>query len=176
MTGWSHAGPPQDTMPRLQSFVFRTLDVVIAGTALTFLFPLMLVIFFSVRVSDGASSIFRQRRVGVGGSYFWCLKFRSMVIDADFQLAQLLESDSEALAEWTRDQKLKRDPRITPFGRFLRKSSLDELPQLLNVIRGDMSIIGPRPIVPNEVERYGRYFVDYMKAAATTSAIVAVSR
>ena len=139
----------------------RALDVVVALVALVAFAPLMLMIAALIYFHDGGSPIFSHRRVGFGGRSFPCLKFRSMVMDADVRLRALLASDPEARAEWDRDQKLRKDPRITRLGHFLRKSSLDELPQLINVLRGEMSIVGPRPIVDAEVVRYGRRFGSY---------------
>jgi len=98
--------------------------------------------------------VFRHRRVGFNGKHFDCLKFRTMVTDAPERLQRLLESDPAAAAEWATNRKLRHDPRVTPIGDILRKSSLDELPQLFNVLRGDMSIVGPRPVTDEELERY----------------------
>lgn len=139
----------------------RVLDLMIAGTALVFLAPLLIFIALACRVSDPGPVFFAHSRCGRGGKMFGCLKFRSMVVDADQRLDALLASDAGARAEWTATHKLTNDPRITPLGRFLRKSSLDELPQLINVLRGEMSLVGPRPIVQAEISRYGRYIADY---------------
>jgi lipopolysaccharide/colanic/teichoic acid biosynthesis glycosyltransferase len=123
----------------------------------------MMVIAALVYVVDPGPIFFGQFRLGHEGRRFRCWKFRTMVIDAETRLTELLATDPAARAEWAKDCKLRNDPRITSIGRFLRKSSLDELPQLLNVLIGDMSLVGPRPIVHAEVERYGRYFKDYCK-------------
>jgi len=139
----------------------RALDLTIALSILIFTLPLLIVIAVLVRMQDGGRSLFAHERIGQNGRMFKCLKFRSMVLDADRRLSQLLESDPYARAEWDRDHKLKNDPRITRVGAFLRRSSLDELPQLFNVLRGDMSIVGPRPIVTAEISRYGRRFQHY---------------
>jgi len=141
----------------------RILDVGVASCALIFLGPLMVLVACLVYVVDPGPIFFAHRRLGKDGRTFPCLKFRSMVTDAEFRLQKLLATDAEAREEWARDYKLRRDPRITPIGNFLRKSSIDELPQIFNVLRGEMSIVGPRPIVEGEVERYGRYFVDYSR-------------
>ncbi|WP_294442423.1 sugar transferase [uncultured Sphingomonas sp.] len=137
------------------------MDVVAALIALVFFLPLMLIIALLIYASDPGPVLFAHRRVGKGGRHFRCLKFRSMAVDAEARLAELLANDPAARAEWSRDHKLKRDPRITTVGSFLRKSSLDELPQLFNVLRGEMGLVGPRPIVDAEVDRYGRYFSHY---------------
>jgi exopolysaccharide production protein ExoY len=136
----------------------RGLDVAVAGTALVLLLPLLLVVAGLVYAGDGRWPIFRHMRVGRDGRRFGCLKFRSMVVDGDAVLAAHLAADARARAEWAATHKLSADPRVTAVGRVLRKTSLDELPQLWNVLRGEMSLVGPRPIVPAEVTRYGRAF------------------
>ena len=141
--------------------VTRVLDVAIALVAILFLAPLLLLVASLIRGGDGGAALFRQERIGRGGKVFRCLKFRSMVLDADVRLNALLERDDAARSEWEKDHKLRVDPRITPLGRFLRKSSIDELPQLFNVLQGDMSIVGPRPIVAGEIVRYRGYFRHY---------------
>lgn len=123
--------------------------------------PLMLLVAVLIYVTDPGPIFFAHRRIGRDGVSFPCLKFRSMATDAQERLALLLESSAQARAEWERDHKLNYDPRITPIGQFLRRSSLDELPQLFNVLRGEMCLVGPRPITAEEKWRYGRYFKDY---------------
>ncbi len=138
----------------------RLLEVPVCFLLLLFLAPMMLII-AGVIMLDGGPALFKQERIGRGGRRFTCLKFRTMVIDAERRLQMFLDRDSRARAEWSRDHKLRYDPRITAFGRFLRRSSLDELPQLINVLSGDMSLVGPRPIVEAEACRYGRRFKSY---------------
>ncbi|MEO0972370.1 MAG: sugar transferase, partial [Pseudomonadota bacterium] len=114
-----------------------------------------------IRLSGGPI-LFRQRRIGRRGEMFSCWKFRTMVPDAQQALQRVLDADPAARAEWQRDQKLRDDPRVTRIGNFLRRTSLDELPQLLNVLRGEMSLVGPRPVVKDELVRYGsraRYYL-----------------
>ena len=139
----------------------RTLDIVFAIAALIFLFPVLVGIIVALAMHDGFPVVFKQRRIGLNGKEFTCYKFRSMAKDADARLAALLAESPEILREWTESQKLKTDPRIHRLGRFLRVSSLDELPQFINVIRGEMSIVGPRPIVMNEICRYGNSYRYY---------------
>lgn len=139
----------------------RALDILLSLAALWLIAPLLLVVAALIYLSDGGAPIFRHARVGKDGRIFGCLKFRSMICNADAALEDLLKSNPNARESWERDHKLHRDPRVTRLGRFLRKSSLDELPQLLNVLQGDMSIVGPRPIVAGEIERYGGYFQHY---------------
>jgi exopolysaccharide production protein ExoY len=131
----------------------RAMDVVGASILLLIFLPTMLLVALFVQ-RDGGPILYRHSRLGARGQTFDCLKFRTMHIDSQVMLENLLDGDPEARAEWDRDFKLRRDPRITPIGRFLRKSSMDELPQLINVLRGDMSLVGPRPIVEKEIARY----------------------
>jgi lipopolysaccharide/colanic/teichoic acid biosynthesis glycosyltransferase len=128
----------------------------IAALAVLVLSPLFVLVAAIVFLQDGGPVFFAHQRVGYRNKPFRCMKFRTMVVDAETRLQALLESDPAAREEWERDHKLRRDPRITPLGELLRRSSLDELPQLINVIRGEMSLVGPRPIVQAEVPRYGR--------------------
>ncbi len=139
----------------------RAFDIVGAIAAIVFLSPLLVTMMACAYVSGG-SPLFRHRRVGRGGVFFDCFKFRTMVTDADRVLQNLLDSDRRIKEEWLRDHKLRDDPRITRLGRFLRRTSLDELPQLWNVLRGDMSLVGPRPVVPDELRRYGRNVATFL--------------
>ncbi len=139
----------------------RLADLLMVVLAVVALAPLMLTLAFLIWVSDGGPPLFGHVRVGRMGQLFRCWKFRSMVVNSDKILAEHLAADPEARAEWEANHKLRRDPRITGVGRFLRASSLDELPQLWNVWVGQMSIVGPRPIVIAEIERYKDNFTDY---------------
>ena len=139
----------------------RAIDMLVALAILVFVAPMMLAIGLLIRRSDPGPVFFGHERVGRDRRRFRCWKFRSMATDAEQRLQDLLARDAQARAEWDRDHKLRDDPRITRLGAFLRKSSLDELPQLFNIIRGEMSLVGPRPIVEAEIPRYGRYFRHY---------------
>ena len=131
----------------------RALDIIGAGLGLVLLSPFFLVVALLVR-ADGGPAFFAHQRVGRGGKLFGCLKFRSMVVESQARLEALLASNPAARAEWEATRKLKNDPRITRIGRFLRSTSLDELPQLINVLRGEMSLVGPRPVQEAEIDRY----------------------
>lgn len=147
-----------------QSGILRPCDIVLSLAALLFFLPLMLLIAVVILITGGPGPVFfAHRRIGYGGRYYNCLKFRSMAKDADERLRHLLETCPESRAEWEIHQKLRNDPRITKVGQFLRKTSLDELPQFWNVLVGDMSLVGPRPIVDAERRRYGRYFESYLQ-------------
>lgn len=139
----------------------RVFDIIVAAVALFLLLPILLIIVVMIWLQDGGPVLFKQVRIGQGGRPFTCMKLRTMVIDAKPRLEALLAADVQARAEWARDQKLRNDPRVTLLGRALRETSLDELPQLINVLRGDMSIVGPRPIVDAEIVRYGKSFRHY---------------
>jgi Undecaprenyl-phosphate galactose phosphotransferase WbaP len=133
----------------------RFLDLAIVGIGGLILLPLLLIIALAVKISSPGPVLYGHTRLGLGGRHFTAYKFRSMVNDADAQLENLLASDPEARAEWEAHHKLHRDPRITGIGKFLRRTSFDEFPQLINILKGDMSLVGPRPIVDDEVEKYG---------------------
>ncbi len=142
----------------------RLFDVLVSALALLAFLPAMLVIALAIRVGSPGPIFFRQQRMGAGGERFHLLKFRTMVVDAEERLQAVLAGSPELRAEYAVFHKLTRDPRVTPFGRFLRKSSLDELPQLINVLRGEMSIVGPRPYLPGERGKMGGAYDSILRA------------
>ncbi|HWL82910.1 MAG TPA: sugar transferase [Roseomonas sp.] len=147
--GWHHVGK-------------RVLDVTASGAALLVLAPLFILLSLIIML-DGGSPVFGHERIGRNGRSFRCLKFRSMVPNSAEVLAKLLREDPEAAHLWATTRKLPKDPRVTSIGRFLRATSLDELPQLINVLRGEMSLVGPRPVVQEELtEHYGLAAVSYL--------------
>ena len=129
----------------------RSFDILFSLFALILLLPLMFFIVVLVRCTSKGKSVYKHPRIGRNGKSFHCYKFRTMYPDADARLKELLAMHPELRDEWVSSHKLKNDPRVTPFGKFLRKCSLDELPQFWNVLRGDMSVVGPRPVVLAEV-------------------------
>ncbi|MEO1660036.1 MAG: sugar transferase [Pseudomonadota bacterium] len=141
----------------------RVFDIAAAIFGLIFFGPILIGFAIAIKLSDGGPAIFSQMRRGKGGRMFRCYKLRSMVPNASERLKTLLATDIDARNEWNLTQKLQSDPRITPIGRFIRKTSIDELPQFFNVLKGDMSLVGPRPIIDREVSRYGKYIADYDK-------------
>ncbi len=145
----------------LARFVKRLSDVAIAGASLTLLSPVLLILYAAVRLVSRGPAFYGQRRLGCNNRSFTAWKFRTMAIDADGILMHALGKDPQLRVEWERDHKLKNDPRVTSIGRILRKTSLDELPQLWNILIGDMSVVGPRPIVKQEIVKYGDTFNDY---------------
>ncbi len=143
--------------------LIRLADILISLFALLFLLPGLLAVALLVKLQDGGPVLYGQTRIGKDMRPFKCLKFRSMRTNSAELLAELLQRDPVARAEWDADHKLRHDPRITMFGNFMRKTSLDELPQLFNVLVGDMSLVGPRPIVEAEVVKYGRSMRHYCR-------------
>lgn len=151
------SGPDKDRSYRARGLyrhgMKRALDLVLVLLSAPFVVPIIAVLAVLV-ARDGGTPFYTQDRVGKGGRVFRMLKLRSMVVDADARMVAHLQSDPEARAEWDAHQKLRNDPRITRFGQFLRKSSLDELPQLWNVFTGDMSLVGPRPMMVSQKALY----------------------
>ena len=150
--------PPQGVEMRSikGEWVKRVFDLAVASAMLVLFAPLMLVVALAIYLTDGLPVIYAHTRIGRFGAPFPCLKFRTMVRDSEAALVRLLDADPDKRREWVETQKLLDDPRVLgSAGRFLRRTSLDELPQIFNVLRGEMSIVGPRPIVQKELERYG---------------------
>lgn len=142
-------------------FLKRSFDLLLSIAGMIIFVPAIAVISLCVYIDSPGPIIFAHKRIGKGGKSFPCYKFRSMAPNAAEALAKYLAENPAAREEWERDFKLKDDPRVTRVGNFLRKTSLDELPQLFNVIKGEMSLVGPRPIVTGEIEKYGKYIYDY---------------
>lgn len=151
---------PPDTAP-VTAFFWRMFDIVVATAILLVALPFLLILAVVMYLSDPGPLFFVHRRIGWRGQYFGCIKFRSMKVDGDRILQDHLARSEAARREWEATHKLRDDPRVTAVGRIVRKLSLDEFPQLINVLRGEMSIVGPRPIVEAEIARYGRYFEHY---------------
>jgi Undecaprenyl-phosphate galactose phosphotransferase WbaP len=154
--------------------VKRVFDIVASMSAIVVLSPVLIVIATLVKL-DGGPALYGHTRVGRHGKKFRCLKFRSMVVNSEQVLKDLLARDPEARAEWEREFKLKNDVRVTRIGRFLRRTSLDELPQFWNVLRGEMSFVGPRPIIDQELERYGEASKYYLMATPGITGLWQVS-
>lgn len=154
--------PPAGTFFKVHSSALkRAMDLVIALTVLAFVAPIFLIVYALIKIFDPGPALFSHLRVGRDGRMFTVYKFRTMRIDAQERLEEVLSSDPVAAAEWAQFQKLKNDPRVTLIGRILRRSSIDELPQLLNIVRGEMSVIGPRPVTSGEIHRYGAEYPYY---------------
>jgi exopolysaccharide production protein ExoY len=141
--------------------LYTVFNQLLAALLLVLVAPFMLATTWCIWREDGAPVVFAHWRVGQKGRLFRCFKFRSMVRNADAVLGELLERDADARAEWQRDRKLRRDPRILRVGHLLRRTSLDELPQLFNVLRGEMHLVGPRPVMVQEIPRYGTHMSHY---------------
>lgn len=148
----------------LGGIIKRVIDLTLASVVLFLLSPLLVLIASLIWVTAGHPILFAHTRIGQNGRMFRCYKFRTMLPDGDQILRRYLADDAAALKEWHLTRKLAKDPRVTSLGQLLRKSSLDELPQLINVIRGEMSCVGPRPVVANELDHYGAGKAEYLKA------------
>jgi exopolysaccharide production protein ExoY len=152
----------------IASFTYRAIkplaDLVIVFLTMPVLLPLGLMIAAAIRLTSDGSALYRHRRIGQFQQPLYVWKFRTMYKDSDQLLEQYLSTSPEARREWSETHKLRKDPRVTPIGKLLRKTSLDEIPQLINVLAGDMSVIGPRPIVDKEKAKYGMYFQMYSYA------------
>jgi lipopolysaccharide/colanic/teichoic acid biosynthesis glycosyltransferase len=162
VAGAAQVGPQPSALGAWLASGQRLLNQGLALLLLLLLAPLFALVAFLIWRRDGAPIFFGHYRVGHDGRIFRCLKFRTMLRDAEPALAALLARSPAARAEWQRDQKLENDPRVTQVGRFLRRTSLDELPQLINVLRGEMNLVGPRPITVGELTRYGRVRWHYL--------------
>jgi exopolysaccharide production protein ExoY len=142
----------------------RSFDITAACAGLVLLIPLLFLIAMAVKLADRGPIFYRHWRIGRNGAPFPCLKFRTMVPNSDAVLRRHLATNRRAASEWRAGCKLKDDPRITPLGLVLRKTSLDELPQLFNILKGEMSVVGPRPIVSEEIAKYGDAIEHYLAA------------
>ena len=162
MDDWNRLSSDAQAMPLPRGFnceirhipVKRIFDIVFSVSALAILSPLFLGIAIAVRLSSPGRIVYSHERIGRGGKSFRCYKFRTMYADADQRLQDILRASPELRKEWEASHKLKRDPRVTSIGSFLRKTSLDEFPQFLNVLKGDLSVVGPRPVVQMEVTKH----------------------
>lgn len=167
-SGRMHSPPAADRFTELTALgaerpeaLSRVFDIVFSVIVLIAVAPVLLVLIIIFQIDNPGSVFFVQERIGKNGARFPCLKLRTMVADAPERLTALLRDSPEARAEWDAHHKLRNDPRVTALGRFARNHSLDELPQLVNILLGHMSVVGPRPIVEAEIWRYGPLFADY---------------
>ena len=156
------SGPSPWSSRRAQWRMKLAADRILAGALLLLLLPALLCLIALVTSVSFGWPFFAHERIGRGGRRFRCLKLRSMRPDAAAMLEDLLARDEAAAREWETHRKLRNDPRIIPFGRFIRATSLDELPQLFNILRGDMSFVGPRPVTDAEIARYGAAAQHYL--------------
>ncbi len=138
----------------LSKILRRIFDILFSILVLILTFPLFIAIAIAIKLTDKGPIFFKHKRVGLNGKTFEVIKFRTMYPDAQEKLKELLEKDPKAREEWEKTFKLKNDPRVTPIGKFLRKTSLDELPQFINVLKGEMSVVGPRPVTEEELKKY----------------------
>ena len=155
----------------LYEVIKRIIDIVASFTGLILLSPLILIVSMLIKLESKGEVIFKQKRVGLNGKEFYMYKFRSMVINAE-ELKEQLESQNEMSGPMF---KIKDDPRITKVGKFIRKTSIDELPQLINVIKGDMSVVGPRPSLPKEVEKFEQWMMERLEVKPGLTCIWQIS-
>ena len=155
----------------LYEVIKRIIDIVASFTGLILLSPLILIVSMLIKLESKGEVIFKQKRVGLNGKEFYMYKFRSMVINAE-ELKEQLESQNEMSGPMF---KIKDDPRITKVGKFIRKTSIDELPQLINVIKGDMSLVGPRPSLPKEVEKFEQWMMERLEVKPGLTCIWQIS-
>lgn len=160
---------------KIDQATFRISDVTIAFTLLALLAPVMILCWLLIMFSGPGPVVFAHMRIGRNGQTFPCYKFRTMVDGAEAMLTQILNECGQSRSEWLASHKLQNDPRVTAVGRVLRRFSLDELPQLFNVLLGEMSMVGPRPIVNEEIPRYGEFFRDYCSVRPGLSGLWQVS-
>jgi len=153
-----------NVFPPTGGIIKRAFDISAASLGLIFLSPVFLMVMLLVKLSDRGPAFYGHRRIGHNGQEFRCLKFRTMVVDGDKVLQEHLRNNPKAMEEWRSTRKLQDDPRVTAVGSVLRKLSLDELPQLINILRGEMSVVGPRPVVHDELELYETSAVYYLQA------------
>ena len=144
--------------------VKRTVDLAVALSAAILLLPLFVMIAVLIKLYDGGPVFYRHRRIGMNSKPFLCVKFRTMAVNGDDLLRKHLDASPTAALEWAQTRKLKVDPRITAVGAVLRRMSIDELPQVINIVRGEMSVVGPRPIASDEVTMYGKDAEYYFRA------------
>ena len=155
----------------LYEVIKRIIDIVASFTGLILLSPLILIVSMLIKLESKGEVIFKQKRVGLNGKEFYMYKFRSMVVNAE-ELKEQLESQNEMSGPMF---KIKDDPRITKVGKFIRKTSIDELPQLINVIKGDMSLVGPRPSLPKEVKKFEQWMMERLEVKPGLTCIWQIS-
>lgn len=152
---WMTAGSSEDFRCTVKHIpVKRGFDIFFSALALLLALPFLVFIFVGIKLTSGGKVFFSHERIGRGGKKFSCYKFRTMYPDAEKRLKEILKQCPERKKEWDATHKLKNDPRVTPIGAFLRKTSLDELPQFWNVLKGDLSVVGPRPVVDDELKTH----------------------
>jgi exopolysaccharide production protein ExoY len=164
LIAWGGRAAPVERRAAVGGKGKRLFDVAAGGLLLIAALPAMALVALAIKLTDRGPVLYRHERIGLNGSRFSCLKFRTMVPDAETSFEGLLRRNPEFGNEWRRGHKLRADPRITPLGRLLRRWSLDELPQLFNVVRGEMSLVGPRPVTAAELVRYGASATAYCRA------------